>query len=113
MSERQRLRVSTTDGKYTVIQTEGGGMSFLHHGEPWPEAQNLAYVGMVLTLAQDLETTRDALRLFREFVSNNATQWRVGAGHNHPIWLKIVEALGPDNDKQVSGDEYPLVRRSA
>jgi hypothetical protein len=55
----ERLRVTTSDGKYTVIQEEAGSMRFLRHGEPWPAAdRDFAHVGLILTLAQDLEEAR-------------------------------------------------------
>lgn len=59
------LRVSTSDNKYTVIQEEQGGMRFLRHGEDWPAANvHFAHVGLILTLAQDLE----GLQKFRDFL---------------------------------------------
>lgn len=68
------LQVSTTDGKYTIIQTEAGNLTFLRHGEPWPVANEaLAHSGLVLALAQDLsdlrrdlEISRKAARLFEQ-----------------------------------------------
>ena len=55
----ERLRVSTSDGKYTVIQQEEGGMRFLRHGVDW-EAANRDFngVGLILSLAYDLEEAR-------------------------------------------------------
>lgn len=48
------------------------------------------------------------LRLFREFVSRNATQWKLGAGHHHPIWVAIAGVLGAvgSNDQAQSTAEY-------
>jgi hypothetical protein len=58
----ERLRITTSDGKYTVIQEEGGGMHFLRHGEAWPAAdRDLAHVGMILALAQDLSEARERI----------------------------------------------------
>lgn len=58
----ERLRVSTLDNKYTIIQEEHGGMRFLRHGEPWPAAdRDFTHVGMILTLAQDIETLRQPI----------------------------------------------------
>lgn len=54
-----RLKVSTNDGKYTVIQEDAGGMRFLRHGQPWPAAdESFAHVGMILAIAQELEAAR-------------------------------------------------------
>ena len=47
---------------------------------------------------------QDLLRLFRQFVTLNATQWKLGSGdHHHPIWASLAEAItteeatfGPD-----------------
>lgn len=52
---------------------------------------------------------RTTLRLFREFVMRNATQWKLGANHHHPMWLRVVEALGDENDKQMTDEEYRSV----
>lgn len=54
------LRVSTKDGKYTVIQEKNGAMRFLRHGEPWPAADKLFRgVGLIHALAQDLAEARE------------------------------------------------------
>jgi hypothetical protein len=58
-----RLRITTTGGKYTVIQTEKGNLTFLRHGEEWPAAnRDFAHVGMILALAQEIEALRDRLK---------------------------------------------------
>lgn len=55
----ERLRVTTSDGKYTVIQEQNGGMRFLRYGESWPAADEaFAHVGLVLALAQEIEQLR-------------------------------------------------------
>lgn len=55
----ERLRVATDDGKYTVIQEDAGNMRFLRHRQPWPVAdEEYQHVGMILALAQDLDTAR-------------------------------------------------------
>lgn len=58
----------------------------------------------------EAENLRTALRLFREFVQNNATQWRIGASHHHPIWQMVAETLGDDNDLKPTEAEWQLVR---
>ncbi len=52
---------------------------------------------------------RDVLRLFREFTLKNATQWKLGANHHHPIWGKVAVALGDDNHKPLSPEEHESV----
>jgi hypothetical protein len=53
----ERLRVTTLDGKYTVIQEQDGRLSFLRDDEPWPEADHFyTRSKIILTLAQDLAT---------------------------------------------------------
>lgn len=54
----ERLRVSVDDGKYTVIQLNNGEMVFFRYGEPWPAADDLKHVGLVLALAYDLDEAR-------------------------------------------------------
>ena len=49
------MKVSTDDGKYTVIQDSTGGMRALRYGEEWRDCTG---DGMILTLAQDLQDAR-------------------------------------------------------
>jgi len=56
------LRVTVADGKYTVIQEEGGGLRALRHGEEWP-AQDIAGSGFVLALAQEIHALRSRVML--------------------------------------------------
>lgn len=58
-----RLRVSTSDGKYTIIQEEIGNMSFLRHGQVWEAANNSdwKHAGMILALAQELEEAQNIM----------------------------------------------------
>jgi hypothetical protein len=56
------------------------------------------------TLPVDRRSVEDLLRMFRAFVTRNATQWVMGAGdHHHPMWTDIAIAItqedatfGPD-----------------
>lgn len=52
------LRVSTNDGKYTVVQDESGKLTALRYGEPWRDC-----VGdnLILMLAYELSECRIAL----------------------------------------------------
>lgn len=52
---------------------------------------------------------KDTLRLFREFVLANATQWKAGASHHHPMWQRVAETLGDDNDSKMTSEEYRFV----
>lgn len=52
---QNEFRVTTSDGKYTVVLPEGGGLHALRYGEPW---RDLVGDNLVLTLAQDVETLR-------------------------------------------------------
>lgn len=53
---------------------------------------------------------KEVLLLFRSFVLNNATQWKAGANHHHPIWALVAEALGDMNqDEPRTGDDWLLV----
>jgi predicted HAD superfamily Cof-like phosphohydrolase len=52
------LRVAVCDGKYTIIQANGGGLRALRHGEEW---QDLTGNGMVLALAQEVDNLREQL----------------------------------------------------
>lgn len=68
-----RLHVATTDGKYTVIQAEEGGMRFLRHGEPWEAADaDFAHVGLILALAQEVQGLRDILARARMVLPGEA-----------------------------------------
>lgn len=83
----ERLRVTTFDGKYTVIQTEDGDLRFLRHGEPWSAAdRDLRYVGMILAMAHDLETYKTALEEI-------ADEQKVYKGHGD---FDIIPALDAD-----------------
>lgn len=49
---------------------------------------------------------RDTLFLFREFYNFYVTQTKLGASHHHPIWSRIAELLGDDNNRKVTTEEY-------
>jgi len=54
-----RLEVTTSDGKYTVIQEAMGGMRFLRYGKPWPVAdRNFSHIGLILALAEEIDELR-------------------------------------------------------
>jgi hypothetical protein len=57
-STGELLRVSTSDGKYTVIQHESGGVVSLRYGEPWMHVTGNPGDNLILALAQDLDDAR-------------------------------------------------------
>ena len=57
----ERLRVSTSDGKYTVIQPEFGLSTALWFGKPWPAYEGKPLSNLELALAYDLHDTRSQL----------------------------------------------------
>lgn len=62
----------------------------------------------VYTIPQSKEdkNLKTTLRLFREFVNANAIKWRIGANQHHPIWARVAEALGDENDRKMTEKEY-------
>jgi hypothetical protein len=52
------LRVTTMDGKYTVILSRDGHLSALRYGQPWRDCVG---DGLILALAQDVETLKGRL----------------------------------------------------
>jgi hypothetical protein len=60
----------------------------------------------VATQVADLKET---LRLFREFYNFYVTQTKIGSSHHHPIWQRVAEALGDDNNKKTSDAEYAYI----
>jgi hypothetical protein len=69
MADDDLLRVSTRDGKYTVIQQAGGGMRFERHGEDWLAAnESFVHVGLILVLAQDLEAANKVAEAAERFM---------------------------------------------
>ena len=60
------LRVSTSDGKYTVIQHASGRTEALRYGEPWMTVTGSPGSNMILALAYDLEEAREDARASRE-----------------------------------------------
>lgn len=54
----ERLRVTVYDGKYTVVQDADGRLHALRYGEEWRDCVG---DGLILALAQEVETLREAL----------------------------------------------------
>lgn len=51
---------------------------------------------------------KEVLRIFREFVDMNATQWAMGS-RMHPMWALVVETLGDQNDVKRSNAEHQFI----
>ena len=55
----ERLRLTTNDGKYTLVQPKRGQAYLLRYGEPWSDpAETIPYINMILSLAYELEELR-------------------------------------------------------
>lgn len=62
-----------------------------------------------LTLPVDQRSENDLLRLFRQFVSLNATQWVIGAGdHHHPMWEDLAQVI--DGEEATFGPDYAFIQ---
>src|SRR4051812_11376397 len=71
MAKDDLLRVSTRDGKYTVIQQAGGGMRIERDGEDWVITnQHFVDVSLILALAQDLEAANKVAEAAERFWLN-------------------------------------------
>jgi len=62
------MKVSTDDGKYTVIQDSTGGMRALRYGEEWRDCTG---DGMILTLAQDLQDARAEIQRLKDKIDDD------------------------------------------
>lgn len=54
--------VNLAGGKYTVINRFGQPLEFLRHGEAWPAADSLRFVGVVLAMAHRIEELEVAIK---------------------------------------------------
>lgn len=60
-------------------------------------------------LPVDTATTEDVLRIFRQFVCLNATQWAMGAGdHHHPMWGWLSERIEDEENK--TGPDWAFIQ---
>lgn len=60
-------------------------------------------------LPVDTATTDDVLRIFRQFVCLNATQWAMGAGdHHHPMWEWLSERIETEENK--TGPDWAFIQ---
>ena len=80
----ERLRISTSDGKYTVVHPMDGPAYPLRYGEPWPAYEGKFMSNLELALAYDLDAARSALM--------DAIKWmdECGAQYRYP---ESVEAI--------------------
>jgi hypothetical protein len=72
MAEDDLLRISTRDGKYTVIQQAGGGMRFARHGEELVSCKRAVRARGIdpRSLAQDLEAANKVAEAAERFWLN-------------------------------------------
>lgn len=84
--EGEALRVSTEDGKYTVIQPESGGLHVLRHGVVWRDCTGDK---MVLALAMDLDNARREALHYRQ----DADAWCRVAASIQSTKDKLARAL--------------------
>lgn len=71
-----------------------------------PQGTSLRYVPP--TLPVDTNSLNDLLRLFRQFVLANATQWKAGSNHHHPIWQDIAVAI--DKEEATFGPDWAFIQ---
>lgn len=93
-TSKDMLRVSTCDGKYTVVQDATGRQSALRYGEPW---RDLVGDGLTLALAHDLDEARAALTALYALVEDGTLVRDISGDHNSVryVWqgLRIVTVL--------------------
>lgn len=69
-TDGEHLRVSTSDGKYTVIQISDGSLRFLRHGVNWDAANHpqtgFRHVNIISALAYDLQEAREKIARLEE-----------------------------------------------
>jgi hypothetical protein len=59
MPSDELLRVTTSDGKYTVIQNSDGHVEILRYGNTWAPRVGM-YAKAIVQLAYDLEDARNS-----------------------------------------------------
>lgn len=64
-----RLHLSTSDHKYTIVQPETGPMYLLRYGEPWSSpGESIKYGNMILDLAYELRELVVENHSLKEFI---------------------------------------------
>ncbi|MER9768988.1 hypothetical protein NKJ09_23320 [Mesorhizobium sp. M0189] len=59
-----RLNVSVSDGRYTIIQKQDGSCRLLRHGEDWPAyPAGQSIPNIVLALGYEVQALRDKLKV--------------------------------------------------
>lgn len=77
------------DGKYAICRTESE-IYALRYGERWRELTGDKLTASILVEINEL---RELLERFRDFATNNATQWKPGSNHQNPIWQEVADAI--------------------
>jgi len=96
MKTQNEFRVTTRDGKYTVVLPEDGKLHALRYGEPWRECVG---DGLILALAQDVGALRQKVveledckaRLYKSFE-------RIARAHGITTPLQLI-GMAQDNDE--------------
>lgn len=74
------MKVSASDGKYTIIQNDDYSVEVLRHGEPWPAFEHNKPDNLHMALAHDLYELRKQVReLFQ--VARDEGLW-IGMGRD-------------------------------
>jgi hypothetical protein len=76
-------------GKYAICRTESE-IYALRHGERW---RDLTGDKLVVSMLAEIGELRELLERFRDFATNNATQWKPGSNHLNPIWQEVANAI--------------------
>lgn len=85
----EALRVSSSDGKYTIVQMTNGAVIALRNGEFWMNLVDVPGSKMILVLAQDLDDARAMAAVHKE----DADAWARVAGDVMKIKFKLARAL--------------------
>lgn len=79
-------------GKYTVVHTNGVGLRALRYGEPW---RDLAGDGLVLAMAQEVDSLRERLKRATAQQADTAAELdtihRLAACGTTQNWLKLSD----------------------
>ena len=62
------IKVNLSEGKYTVVIPDRGGLHVLRHGEPWMNEHDLCGNNLVYNLAYELHQARESIKALREVV---------------------------------------------
>jgi hypothetical protein len=84
-AENEKLRAALSD----VAETIERGST----GTPVLEFIKATLGNGAIAVNPELKEALESLRDFREFTISNATQWRIGANHHNPMWVRVANLL--------------------